>query len=144
MYCIWNLLLQICCLHLRSLPPTQQKQKQGTRFEGQEVYERCCWVVLALSLSDNDRAHLGLGSATTKLDGGSVATQPCEGKQGWLLAEASVPGSTLNGFCQSREPRGGRQAASVTEDRGSGVTHHPLPHSALWSCVVKQQPGKGD
>lgn len=40
----------------------------------------------------------------------------------WLLSEQGILGEE-------------GQAASVSEDGGSGVTHRLLPHSALWSCM---------
>lgn len=73
-------------------------------------------------------------AATTKLDGGCAATHLCKDKERWLLAGSLGAWKHLEWLLSEQDGRGEEgQAASLTEDRGSGARTafcHTLPFGA--------------
>lgn len=62
-------------------------------------------------------------AATTRLDGGSAVTHPCKGEEGWLLARSLSGWKHPEWLLPEQDSQGEEgQAASVSEDRSSGVT----------------------
>lgn len=63
-------------------------------------------------------------AATTELDGGPAATHPYWGKEGWLWLGSLSAWTHLEWLLSEQDSQGEEgQAGSVSEDRGSGVTH---------------------